>query len=183
MRLPRLRRVKEPAMPLSQLPALLATAFSDMARWLQKRSAARLPLILTGILFARGRRTVTSWFRACGIRDDFRNAYTTVCATGRHTGEVAISALHAVKPLLGARRLRLAIDDTPTPGPAGEKHVYGHVWVTLTALARHNDWGAVALPLQAQLYVRQLDVERLPPERPREFRTKLEMAVEQLRWA
>jgi len=187
-------------MPLSQLPALLATAFSDMARWLQKRSAARLPIILTGILFARGRRTVTSWFRACGIRDDFRNAYTTVCATGRHTGEVAISALHAVKPLLGARRLRLAIDDTPTPrygphvegcgihhnpspGPAGEKHVYGHVWVTLTALARHNDWGAVALPLQAQLYVRQLDVERLPPERPREFRTKLEMAVEQLRWA
>jgi hypothetical protein len=61
-------------MPLSQLPALLATAFADVAHWLQKRSAARLPLILTGILFARGRRTVTSWFRAAGITDDFRNA-------------------------------------------------------------------------------------------------------------
>jgi hypothetical protein len=187
-------------MPLSHLPALLATAFADMAHWLQKRSAARLPIILTGILFASGRRTVTSWFRAAGIREDFRNAYTTVCATGREADHVAVSVLRRVTPLLDPRRLRLAIDDTPTPrygpqvegcgihhnptpGPAGEKYVYGHVWVTLTALATHDDQGCIALPLQAQPYVRQVDVGKLPPERPRQFRTKLQMAVQQLRWA
>ena len=75
------------------------------------------------------------------------------------------------------------IHHNPSPGPAGEKYVYGHVWVTLAALAKHPDWGAIALPLQAQLYVRKADLPRLPPERPRPFRTKLEMAVAQLDWA
>ena len=49
--------------------------------------------------------------------------------------------------------------------------------VAMTALAKHQDWGTIALPLQAQLYVRKADLPKLPPERPREFRTKLEMAV------
>lgn len=186
--------------PLSHLPALLATAFAELAHWLDKRSADRVPLLLFGILFARGRRTVTSWFRAAGISDDFRPTYNTVCSIGRHTDNMAFSTLRAVRPLLDNKRLTLAIDDTPTPrygpqvegcgihhnpspGPAGEKYVYGHVWVTLSALAKHTDWGTIALPLQAQLYVREADLSKLPPERPRAFRTKLEMAVAQLDWA
>lgn len=187
-------------MPFSHLPPFLTSAFVALAHWLDRRSAARLPLLLFGILFARGRRTVTSWFRAAAIAEDYRPYYTTVCSVGRHTDQMAVTALHAVKPLLGCGRLRLAIDDTPTPrygpfvegagihhnptpGPAGEKYVYGHVWVTLAALATHQDHGTIALPLQAQLYVREDDLRKLPPERPRRFRTKLEMAVEQLDWA
>jgi hypothetical protein len=186
--------------PLSHLPSFLATAFADLAHWLDKRSAARVPLLLVGILFASGRRTVTSWFRAAGIAQGFRQGYVTVCSVGRRADDMAFSALRAVRPLLGTRRLVLAIDDTPTPrygprvegcgihhnpspGPAGEKFLYGHVWVTMTALARHDDWGTIALPLQAQLYVRKADLPKLPPERPRDFRTKLEMAVAQLDWA
>ena len=63
-------------MPFSHLPAFLTSAFAALAAWLDRRSAARLPLLLCGILFAKGRRTVTSWFRAAGIGDDFRPAYT-----------------------------------------------------------------------------------------------------------
>jgi DDE superfamily endonuclease len=186
-------------MPFSHLPALLGSAFSDLAHWLHQCSAARLPRLLCGLLFAKGRRTVTSWFRAAGIADEYRQGYVTVCAVGREADHVALSALHAVRPLLGGRRLRVAIDDTPTPrygpevegcgthhnpspGPAGEKYVYGHVWVTLAALARHPDWGTRALPLQGQLYVRQADVAKLPPARRRDFRTKLELAAGQLAW-
>jgi SRSO17 transposase len=186
-------------MPLSHLPALLATAFAELAHWLDRRSAARVPLLLTGILFAKGRRTVTAWFRAAAITSEYRNAYNTVCCVGRHTDQMAVTVLHAVRPLLDKKRLRVAIDDTPTsrygpkvegagihhnptPGPAGEKHVYGHVWVSLAALATHKDFGCIALPLQAQLYVRKSDLPKLPPERPREFLTKLEMAVAQLSW-
>ena len=112
---------------------------------------------------------------------------------------MAVSALRTVQPLLGCGRLTVAIDDTPTarygpcvesagihhnpsPGPAGAKYVYGHVWGTLAALAKHPDWGTRALPWQAQLYIRQADQENLPRERPRPFRTKLELAAEQLRW-
>jgi hypothetical protein len=186
-------------MPLSRLPALVASVFLDLAHWLDRRSAARLPQLLCGLLFASGRRTVTSWFRAAGISDEFRPGYTTICAAGRQAGHMAISAVQAVRPLLGGRRLTVAIDDTPTPrygpevegagvhhnpspGRAGEKFLYGHVWVTLAALARHPDWGTIALPLQAQLYIRQADREGLPPERRRPFRTKLELAAEQLHW-
>jgi hypothetical protein len=186
-------------MSLSHLPAFLANAFDDLAHWLDRRSGARLPLLLLGALLASGRRTVTSWFRAAGITGDFRQAYATVCAAGARTDQLAISAVHAVTPLLGKGRLLLAIDDTPTPrwgrhvegagihhnpspGPAGERYVYGHVWVTLAALADHPDHGTLALPLHAELYVRRTDIDKLPPDRPRPFRTKLEQAGGLLRW-
>jgi hypothetical protein len=186
-------------MSLSHLPAFLSNAFRGLAHWLDRRSAARLPDLLYGTLFGSGRRTVTSWFRAAGITDDFRNAYATVCAAGRRVDRLAISAVGAVTPLLDKGRLLLAIDDTPTPrfgphvegagihhnptpGPAGEGYVYGHVWVTLAALADHPEAGTLALPLQAQLYIRQADIDKLPPERPREFRTKLQLAADQLHW-
>src|SRR5213079_1126973 len=103
---------------------------------------------------------------------------------GRRTDSMAIATLSAVKPLLAGPRLTVAIDDSPTqrygpevegcgihhnpsPGPAGEKFVYGHVWVTLAALAKHQHWGTRALPLQAQLYIRARDLEKLPPDRRR----------------
>jgi hypothetical protein len=187
-------------MPLSHLPVVLTTAFLHLAHWLQKRSAARLPRLLVGILFAKGRRTVTAWFRAGGIADDYRPAYATVCAVGRQATDLAVTTLYTVAPLLSGPRLRLAIDDTPTPrygpevegagihhnpspGPAGAKHVYGHVWVTLAALASHPAWDTRALPVQAQLYIRKTDLDDLPPDRRRPFRTKLQIAAEQLAWA
>ena len=43
------------------------------------------------------------------------------------------------------------------------KHLYGHIWVTLAALGEHPDWGTIALPLQAQLYIRAIDVPSVPP--------------------
>jgi hypothetical protein len=186
-------------MPFSYLPPFVTSVFSSLAHWLDKRTAARLPLLLAGILFARGCRTVTSWFRAASITDEFRPAYTTVCAVGRKTDSMAITVVDVVEPLFKGKRLTVGIDDTPTkrygpwvegagihhhpsPGPAGEKHLYGHIWVVLAALAKHDDWGTIALPLQAQLYIRAIDIEQLPPERPRPFQTKLELALEQLLW-
>jgi DDE superfamily endonuclease len=102
-------------MPLSHLPPALTSAFLALAAWLDRRSAARLPRLLLGILLATGRRTVTSWFKAAAITDEFRPAYVTVCAVGRAHQDMAVTTLHAVKPLLSGSRLRLAIDDTPTP--------------------------------------------------------------------
>ena len=143
-------------MPLSQLPALLSAWLSQIAAALDRRSAPRLLALFCGALFARGRRTVTSWFRAAGITDEFRHAYSALWAAGRQANALAYRLLgRALLPLMRALpgdRLLLAIDDTPTarygpcvqgagvhhnptPGPAGEKFVYGHVWVTLAWLA------------------------------------------------
>ena len=186
-------------MPFSHLPPLLTSTFSCLASWLHSRPAARLPHLLLGVLFATGRRTVTSWFRAAGITDDFRPAYTTVCAVGRHVPHMAISTFLAVKPLLSGPRLTVAIDDTPTPRYGPEVEGAGiHHNPALAPLARSTStatsgspwppWPStptgvtIALPLQAQLYIRQLDLSKLPRERRRPFRTKLQMAAEQLHW-
>src|SRR5947209_6443667 len=166
-------------MPLSHLPALLSAWFADLATALDRRSAPRLLRLLAGALFARGRRTVTSWFRAAAITTDFRRAYSALWAAGRRAEALAARLLcGALKPLMRlapGERLLFAIDDTPTarygpcvqgagvhhnpsPGPAGEKFVYGHVWVAVSWLARHPLWDTLSLPLRALLYVRAKDV-------------------------
>jgi hypothetical protein len=158
--------------------------------------------LFLGAVLARGRRTVTSWIRAAGLSDQFRPCYTAVAAAGKKAEAVAASlALAVVKPLVsGVERLTLALDDTPTPrygphvqgagvhhnptpGPAGSPYVYGHVFVVLALLAAHPAWGVIALPLLARMYVRKKDLPGIDPKHRPPFRTKLELAVELLRWA
>ena len=190
-------------MTFSHLPALLSAWLNQIVAALDRRSAPRLLRLFLGALFARGRRTVTSWFRAAGITDDFRRGYCALWASGRHAYALAYRLLGiAVKPLMSSvpdNHLLFAIDDTPTarygphvqaagihhnpsPGPAGEKFVYGHLWVTLSWLVRHRLWDTLSLPLRALLYVRATDVPKLTKFYPWEFRTKLELAVELARW-
>ncbi|MEW4568942.1 transposase [Tautonia sp. JC769] len=139
--------------------------FSRLAAALDHRSAPRLALLFFGAVLAR--RLLTE----------------------------------VVRPLLqGATRLTLALDDTPTlrygphvkgagvhhnptPGPAGSGYVYGHVFVVLALLVAHSAWGVVALPLLARLYVRKKDLPGIDPKHRQAFRTKLELAIELLRWA
>jgi hypothetical protein len=176
--------------------------FSRLASALDPRSAPRLAWLLVGAVLARGRRTVTSWIRAAGLSGEYRPCYTTVAAAGKRTDLMAAHLGHAVvKPLVaGAPRLTFALDDTPTerygryvqgagvhhnptPGPAGSPFVYGHVWVVLGLLTAHPLWGVIALPLLARLYVRRKDLPRINPKHRPAFRTKLELAVDLMRWA
>jgi hypothetical protein len=198
-----LPRAKEPAVTFSHLPACLSAWLVALAGVLDRRSAPRLLRLLGGALFARGRRTVTSWFRAAGIRDDFRPAYNALWAAGRNARFLASRLLvRVLLPLLGqlpGERWLFALDDTPTPrygpcvqgagvhhnpapGPAGEKFVYGHLWVTLAWLVHHRTWHTLAWPLQALLYIRLKDVLELSKDQPWTFHTKLELAVVLVRW-
>ena len=190
-------------MPLSSTTATACQWFSHLAAILDPRSAPRLVRLFLGAVLAAGRRTVTSWLRAAGITDEFRPAYTTVAAAGKRTDLIAARLAHsALRPMLAAaERLTFGIDDTPTqrygpevegagvhhnptPGPAGSRYVYGHVWVVLGLLARHPAWGTIALPLLARLYVRRkATLPRIAPDHRPTFRTKLELAVELVRWA
>jgi len=193
-------------MSLSHLPALLSACFFACGSALDKRSAVRLPLLFLGALLAKGRRTVTSWFRASGITEEFRRYYNVLWAVGRRCACVAARVFCVVlKPLIlrsSGDHLVFAIDDTPTkhygpciqgagvhhnptPGPAGEKFLYGHVWVTLAWLGKHPLWHVLALPLRALLYIRARDVVALNKEYPEyhwPFRTKLQLAVDLVLW-
>src|ERR1700733_12341118 len=176
--------------------------FSRLASALDCRSAPRLARLFLGAVLARGRRTVTTWIRAAKLSARFQSCYIAVAAAGRKADIIARRLLiEVVRPLLGgAERLTFALDDTPTerygphvqgagvhhnptPGPAGSAYVYGHVFVVLGLLVTHQAWGVIALPLLARLYVRKKDLPKIDPKHRPEFRTKLELAVELLRWA
>ena len=188
---------------MSHLPAALSAWFSQSAGARDRRSAPRLLLLLCGALLARGRRTVTSWFRAAGIPDEFRPASNAPGAAGRRAGARAHRLLGGARRPLSCQapgeRLLFALDDTPTarygpcapgagihhnpsPGPAGEHFVYGHVWVTLAWVVRHARWHTLASPLRALLYVRAKDVPALAQVYPGEFRTQRALAAALVRW-
>ena len=183
-----------------QLPAELVVVLQPLTTLLHQRSAGRLLPLLTGMLFAQGRRTVASWLRAGGLGREYRQYYYFLGSLGRNTASVAALLLRRVAVLLPLpERLLFALDDSPTarygrhvqgaglhhnptPGPAGPKFLYGHLWVTLALVLRHPLWGTLALPLRAWLYVRQKDVAQLPKRYGVTFQTKLQMAAEALDW-
>jgi hypothetical protein len=182
-------------LPADFLPCIAALAWPWHARL-----AWRLAPLLRGALFARGRRTVASWLRAAGLGADFPAYYHFLAAVGRCTQAVAGPLLRLALGRVGSGdRLLFARDDTPTPrygpkvqgagthrdptpGPAGQKFLYGHLWVTPAWVVRHPRWGALGLPLLAWLYVRARDVPRLPSRAGWAFRTKLELAARLVTW-
>jgi hypothetical protein len=181
----------------------LTTWIDRLARLLDQRNEWRLLPILAGFLFATGRRTVSSWLRAGGLIKDYQDYYYFLASLGRNVKSLAAALLRIAVEVVGPQgRVLLAIDDTPskrygpkvegagihhnpTPGPAGAKFLYGHVWVTLAWVVRHPLWHTIGLPLLARMYVRQkdIDVQHLPFRRKVRFQTKLAMAADLVTWA
>jgi len=178
--------------------------WSEWAEWLaaglHARNRWRLSVILLGMLFANGRRTVTTWLRAAGVSNDFQDYYYFLASIGRKTNSVATPLLVLVLRMLPLpERLLVVIDDSPTkrygpkvegadihrnptPGPADQTYLYGHVWVTLSLALRHPKWGAMALPLRAMLYVRRKTIPTIPKKRGWRFATKLVLAARLVEW-
>ena len=84
-------------------------------------------------------------------------------------------------PRWGPHVAGAGIHHNPTPGPAGAKFSYGHVWVTLAALVKHSDWGTRALPLSSHRSIRQKDIERLPPDQRVPLRAGHQQGWQQVR--
>ena len=169
----------------------LAAGLHGQNRW-------RLSLIITGILFARGRRTVTTWLRAAGIQDDYAGYYYFLQPLGRKAKQLSGSLLTLLLTrLVTGNRVLFAIDDSPTkrygpqvqgagihhnptPGPADHKFLYGHIWVTISLVIRHPIWHTIGLPLLGLMYVRAKDIANIPRRYKWKFRTKLELAAKQM---
>jgi hypothetical protein len=180
--------------------------WSEWSQWLaaglHARNRWRLPVVLTGMLFAGGRRTVTTWLRAAGVSDDYQDYYYFLAAMGCKINSVATPLMLLVLRTLSLpKRVLLVIDDSPTkrygpkvegadvhhnptPGTADQPYLYGHVWVTISLALRHPQWGPLALPLRAMLYVRRKTWASIPKQRHwRRFATKLQLAARLVEWA
>lgn len=180
--------------------------WSEWSTWLaaglHARNRWRLPVLLVGILLAQGRRTVTTWLRAAGVSDDYQDYYYFLACVGHKSEPIATRLLALVLCKLHLpERLLLVIDDSPTkrygpkvegadvhhnptPGPADQPFLYGHVWVTISLALRHRQWGALALPLRALLYVRRQTMPTIPRSRRwGRFATKLQLAARLVEWS
>jgi hypothetical protein len=168
----------------------LAAGLHGHSRW-------RLPVLMLGMLFASGRRVVTSWLRAAGVSPDYQDYYYFLGSVGFAWYDLGWRVLRLVvdRALRDQSRVLLAIDDSPTkrygprvegagvhhdptPGPTGAAFCYGHVWVTLAVVVRHRWWGAIGLPIWSWLYVRQKDIAELTRDYGWTFQTKLEQAAD-----
>jgi DDE superfamily endonuclease len=183
-----------------RLPAELIFWITQLSQMLHARLAWRLLPLVSGMLFAQGRRTVASWLRGGSLGDDFRRYYYFLGSLGRNAKYLASillrQALNLIQP---GERVLVAIDDTPTkrygpqvegagihhnptPGPADQQFLYGHLWVTLAWVVRHPRWGTIGLPLRALLYVRQKQIAFVQRWYGVRFQTKLEMAAHLVEW-
>ena len=173
-----------------------------LANLLDPRQSWRLLPLITGLLFATGRRTVSSWLRAGELSEQYQDYYYMLGSIGCKVKWLAEVLLRiAVEVIVPHGRILLAIDDTPskrygakvegagihhnpTPGPADARFVYGHVWVTLAWVVRHRLWHTIGLPLLARMYVRRKNIAAQHLAfRQVTFQTKLQMAAELLTWA
>ena len=150
------------------LPSPLADFVATVTSFLDRRHAELLAPLFAGQLLAHGRRTVTAWFRAVGLTDDFKRGYTLLGTIGRSLTEpwAGVLCSRLRRTLDPGPRWLFALDDTPTarygpevegagihhhptPGPAQQRFLYGHVWVTTAWVVCHPLWHTLALPLVA----------------------------------
>src|SRR3982751_2596266 len=100
------------------LPASVLVWITALAAAMDARQRARFVRLFGGLLFARGRRTVTSWLRACGVGRDYKRYYYLLGSVGRKTTAIAGAVLRILmKRLPGdgpSTPLVFAIDDSPT---------------------------------------------------------------------
>src|SRR4051812_1619371 len=78
-----------PAMTSWPLPQELSSWVLLLASVLDARYHQRLAALVSGVLFARGRRTVTAWLRAAGVAAGFRAYYRLLPGLARRADELA----------------------------------------------------------------------------------------------
>src|SRR5947209_5956347 len=183
------------------VPAPLDSLIATLTSLLDARHAELLQPLFLGTLLAHGRRTATSWFRAGDLSEEFRRGYTLLGTLGRRylDGFASILFSRLRQTIDPGRYWLFGIDDTPTqrygpcvegaglhhnptPGPAHQRYVYGHIWVTLDWIVRHPECQTLALPLQGDLYIRQVDLPKIDADHRPAFHTKLASAVAQIHW-
>lgn len=179
----------------------VASLAKSTAKLLDDRIGFRLPILIAGILLAKGRCTVACWLRAAGVKGDWDRFYDLLQSIGRNATVLMLPLIYHIMSRFASVRdqqMILAVDDTPTKrygkhveaanvhrnptaGPADGEWLYGHNWVCLALLLPHRLFGTTALPLLSKLYVRKESIEQLKPKYGWKFKTKHQLALEMVR--
>ena len=185
-----------------QLPPQVSTWIDRLSQPLHGRLAWRLLPLVSGMLFAQGRRTVASWLRAADLGNDYKAFYRFLGCVGRRADFIASQLLRLlVAQLPLPERLLFALDDTPTkrdgphvegagihhnptPGPADHEVSLwprlGHARLDRAAPALGDDRSAAVGPAVRSRQEPRADRAVVRQAVP--FRTKLELAADLVSW-
>jgi hypothetical protein len=158
-----------------------------------------LSLVLGALLAIARRRTVTQWLKAAQVCDDYRQVFYHIPNIGCNGVEIFDAMHEIILEQLGpvittAATIRIVLDDSPTkrygrkiegagwhhnptPGRTDAKTCFGHSWVVAVLVVTHPAFGEISLPIAAELYLRQKEIDKLQAKYKRTFQTKTAMAV------
>ena len=162
-----------------------------------------IALFLGALLAIARRRTVTQWLKAAQISDDFRQTFYHIPHVGRKRPEIFDEQLKRILEQLGSdimasSKIRIVLDDSPTkrygkkiegagyhhnptPGRTNAKTCFGHSWVVAVLVVTHPLFGEISFPIDAVLYLRQKEIDKLDGKYGRTFKTKTTIAVEMVK--
>ena len=130
------------------LPVSLVVWITALAGTLDARQQVRFVALCTGLLFARGRRTVASWLRTCGAGAT-TSAITTCSAASdarpwRSPGSCSASSLSGSRAMGRARRWSSPSTTRPPSGTGRTSRAW-------QASQPHSGTGRVPVPLRPRL--------------------------------
>src|SRR5437016_3607099 len=98
-----------------KLPPQVSNWINQLSQPLHGRLAWRLLPLMSGMLFAQGRRTVASWLRAGDLGHDYKPFYRFLGSVGRCVDFIASRLLRLLAAQLPMSDILLfALDDSPT---------------------------------------------------------------------
>lgn len=178
------------------LPKEVLGWLQRLANDLDRRVQGRWVALMIGLLLATGSHSVARWLAPLAPAEHWSRFYYLLFSLGRKISRIVRGlALLLLVELCPTKQVVLILDDTvlrrygpkvqgaglhrnPSPAPGEGAFCYGHSWVTLAWALHTPHWGTVAIPLGSKLYVRQKDLEKLPPDW--QFQTKPQLALEMI---
>ena len=161
---------------------------------LHKTIAWRFERVLWGMLFAVGRKTISSWIRAAEVQGEYQRYYYAVSSLGRQARKISEVTLDEICRALGPNAkeqgyIEIVLDDSPTkrygpkiegagwhhnptPGKTDTKLCYWHSWMSISWTARLPKHGTIAFPLRGLLYVRKKEIPKVQAQYPKVSRSK-----------
>ncbi|MCL2623932.1 MAG: transposase [Planctomycetaceae bacterium] len=175
-----------------------------IAKVLPRKTQPFIIALIFGVLLAVARRrTVTQWLKAAQISDDFRQAFYHIPHVGRKGTEIFDEHLKLLLEQLGptimaSSKIRIVLDDSPTkrygkkiegagyhhnptPGRTNAKTCFGHSWVVAVLVVTHPLFGEISFPMDAVLYLRQKEIDKLDEKYGRQFKPKTTIVVEMVK--
>ena len=79
------RKTAQARVPLT---GWMKSAVAELQAVMDSRIAFRLPIIVSGMLLANGRRSASSWFVAAGVKDDWDRFYDGLISIGKTSAKL-----------------------------------------------------------------------------------------------